>query len=110
MEIDYNLSKHEDNAFLESLMLRTDIKNYLIGDGMSLNQLSRLTRRPVRELENDLKHLEKSIKHQNESIETEPAYCRKCQFEFPKSKWNKPSKCPDCKSTWIQEPKISISE
>ena len=90
-------------------MLRTDLKNYLIGDGMSLNQLSRLVRKPISELENDLKHLEKSIKHQGGKIETEPAHCKKCQFEFPKSKWHKPSKCPECKSTWIQEPRISIS-
>jgi predicted Zn-ribbon and HTH transcriptional regulator len=63
-------------------MLRTDLKNYLIGDGMSLNQLSRLVRKPVSELENDLKHLEKSLKHQGGKIETEPAHCRKCQFDF----------------------------
>ncbi len=77
---------------------------------MSLNQLSRLVRKPIQELESDLKHLEKSLKHQNESIMVEPAYCRKCQFEFPSTKWHKPSKCPECKSTWIQEPRISIKE
>ena len=91
-------------------MLRTELKNYFIGDGMSLNQLNRLVRKPISELESDLKHLEKSLKHSGGKIEIDAAHCRKCQFEFSKSTWHKPSRCPECKSTWIQEPRVSISD
>jgi hypothetical protein len=38
----------------------------------------------------------------------EPARCRSCGFEFSVEKLSKPSKCPECHSTWLQEPRIGI--
>ena len=91
-------------------MLRTELMNYLVGDGMSLNQLSRLTRKTVKELEDDLTHLDKSLKHKGAKLRVDPALCRKCGFEFPADKRHKPSRCPECKATWIQEPRIFVKE
>jgi predicted Zn-ribbon and HTH transcriptional regulator len=38
----------------------------------------------------------------------EPAACQKCGFEFTKGKLLKPGRCPKCKSTWIDEPRVGI--
>ncbi len=38
----------------------------------------------------------------------EPARCRSCGFEFSGEKLTKPSKRPECHSTWVGEPKIGI--
>ena len=100
---------NNDNDSLNK-MLRTQLMNYLVGDGMSLNQLSRLTRKTVKELESDLNHLEKSLKHKGAKLGVDPALCRKCGFEFPSTKLHKPSRCPECKATWIQEPKIFVKD
>lgn len=102
---------NEDNDSLNGpKMLRTELMNYLVGNGMSLNQLSRLTRKTVKELEADLSHLEKSLKHKGAKLMVDPALCRKCGFEFPGTKRHKPSRCPECKATWIQEPKVYLME
>jgi len=75
---------------------------------MSVAQIARLVREPVRDIEADLLHLLKSLKHTEYTASIEPARCRKCGFEFDKGKLAKPSKCPECKATWIIEPRMAI--
>ena len=42
-------------------------------------------------------------------LKINPAYCRKCNFVFKeRSKISKPSKCPRCKSEWIEAQMFSI--
>jgi transcriptional regulator len=56
----------------------------------------------------DLNHLLRSLKHTEYNTVVEPARCRACGFEFSAEKLTKPSKCPECRSTWVLEPKIGV--
>ncbi len=75
---------------------------------MSVNQIARAVEESPKDVEDDLRHLFQSLKHSEFQAEVEPAACRKCGFEFGSDKLRKPSKCPECKSTWLTEPQISI--
>ena len=56
----------------------------------------------------DLRHLQLSLKRQGEVIQVEPAVCRKCGFVCSAEKMTKPSRCPECKQTRLQEPLVWI--
>lgn len=75
---------------------------------MTVAQVARLTGETPRDVEADLLHLLKSLKHGDHVAVVEPGRCRKCGFEFEASKLSKPSKCPECKATWILEPRVSL--
>jgi predicted Zn-ribbon and HTH transcriptional regulator len=60
------------------------------------------------EIEEDLEHLIRSARSAGHRIVVEPARCRACGFKFDARKLSKPGKCPECKSTWLYEPLISI--
>jgi predicted Zn-ribbon and HTH transcriptional regulator len=65
----------------------------------------KLTREDV---EDHLKHLLKSAKTADQDVRIEPARCRSFGFTFPKDKFTKPSKCPECKGTRLYEPLVQI--
>lgn len=75
---------------------------------LSVNAVARMSRATVKEVSEDLEHVKKSLKHSDERLVVEPAVCRKCQFVFSETTYAKPSKCPECKGTWVQEPHIGI--
>ena len=75
---------------------------------MSVAQIARRVDESPDQIADDLGHLLRSLKHTEYKADIEPARCRACGFEFSESKLNKPSKCPECHSTWILEPKIGI--
>ena len=89
-------------------MFRRNLITMLLDRPMSLSEIARQERVLPSEVEQDLKHLLKSLKHTEYALEVIPADCRKCDFEFDRSKLRKPSKCPKCRSTWINEPVISV--
>lgn len=89
-------------------MFRKDLIPLLLDNPMSVAQIARQVREQLGDVESDLLHLLKSIKHTEYTGVIEPALCRKCGFEFDTDKLGKPSKCPECKATWIQEPRVSI--
>ena len=90
-------------------MLRKSLAHYLDSEGMTLRQLARLVRKDERELKEDLAHLQKSLRHQQQELLITPAECRQCHFTFRSKVYHKPSRCPTCKSTWIQEPVLRIT-
>ncbi len=61
-----------------------------------------------REIETELEHVRRSLKREGLRLEVEPARCRKCGFVFRKETLSKPGKCPECRSTWIAEPRVRI--
>lgn len=75
---------------------------------MSVTQVARLVGETPRDVEADLGHLLRSLKHTEFVAVVEPARCRKCGFEFDADKLAKPSKCPECKATWLLEPRVSL--
>jgi predicted Zn-ribbon and HTH transcriptional regulator len=37
-----------------------------------------------------------------------PATCHQCGFAFSPDKIARPGKCPQCRSTWIDEPVVQV--
>ena len=55
----------------------------------------------------DLKAIQKTLKREGKVLLVKPAVCRKCGFVF-KPEVKIPSRCPRCKSEWIEEPRFKI--
>ncbi|NJE55166.1 transcriptional regulator [Thermococcus sp. 21S9] len=56
----------------------------------------------------DLKAIQKILRRERKVLLVKPAECRKCGFVF-RPEINIPSRCPRCKSEWIEEPRFKIS-
>jgi hypothetical protein len=89
-------------------MFRKNLIEMLNRNPMTVSQIARLVEESRSQVAGDLNHLFKSLKHTKHKAIVEPAHCRACGFEFSTEKLTKPSKCPECHSTWILEPKIGI--
>ncbi len=89
-------------------MFRKNLIDLLLGHPMSLTQIARQVDESPRQIAGDLNHLFRSLKHSEYKALVEPARCRACGFVFSADKLNKPSKCPECHSTWVTEPRIAI--
>jgi predicted Zn-ribbon and HTH transcriptional regulator len=74
----------------------------------SVNELARETSVKAGEIGEDLRHLQLSLKRQREVIQVKPAVCRKYGFVCSGEKMTKPSRCPECKQTRLQEPLVWI--
>jgi predicted Zn-ribbon and HTH transcriptional regulator len=61
------------------------------------------------DVEEELVHAIRSARAAGHAIVVEPAKCRKCGYTFDAGTLSKPGKCPECRSTWLYEPLISIS-
>lgn len=60
------------------------------------------------EIADDLAHAIRSARAAGHEVVVEPARCRTCGFLFDERTLTKPGKCPECRSTWVYEPLISI--
>jgi predicted Zn-ribbon and HTH transcriptional regulator len=89
-------------------MFRKDLIDLLLGNPMTVSQIARKVDESPGQIADDLKHLLRSLKHTEYRAAIEHARCRACGFEFSEGKLNKPSKCPQCHSTWVLESKIGI--
>jgi len=89
-------------------MFRKNLIDMLLGNPMTVSQIARLVDESPARVADDLNHLFRSLKHTEYKAIVEPARCRTCGFEFSKQKLPKPSKCPECHSTWVLEPRIGI--
>ena len=92
------------------VMFRKALIDLLLNNPMSVAQIARMVAEPPRQIADDLNHLFRSLKHTDYRAIIEPARCRACGFEFSQAKVNKPSKCPNCHSTWLAEPLIQIEQ
>ena len=75
---------------------------------MGVSEIAKVVKESPSQIADDLRHLLRSLKHTEYRVAIEPARCRACGFEFSEEKLTKPSKCPECHSTWILEPKIAV--
>ena len=89
-------------------VFRKKLIDMLLGNPMTVSQIARAVDEPPGRVADDLGHLFRSLKHTEYKAMVEPARCRACGFEFSEEKLTKPSKCPECHSTWVLEPKIGI--
>jgi predicted Zn-ribbon and HTH transcriptional regulator len=90
-------------------MFRKDLIPMLLNNPMSAKEIARSVLQKDKDTLEDLEHLIRSLKHTEYKAVIQPATCKKCGFEFGPEKLGKPSRCPKCKSTWIQEARISIT-
>ena len=90
-------------------MFRKQLLEILLDNPMSIKEIAHLMESTVKDVEDDISHLQKSVKHMEYRVQIIPAHCLKCDFQFNKDKLHKPSKCPVCHSTWIDEPLIGIT-
>ncbi|MDB6041135.1 MAG: transcriptional regulator containing an domain fused to a Zn-ribbon-like protein [Verrucomicrobiales bacterium] len=81
----------------------------LLGDPLTVKEISRSVGQKETTTVDDLKHLFKTVKHQGYKVIIESALCKKCAFEFDATKLNKPSRCPACRSSWVTEPRIKVA-
>lgn len=91
-------------------MYRKDLIPMLLGQPRSVSELAHLLDEAPKDVEEDLRHFLKSLKHTPYHAVIEAAMCRHCGFVFHHDKLRKPGKCPQCKGTWISEPRIGIAE
>ncbi len=89
-------------------MFRRDLIDLLQGRPRSVAELAEMLEATPREVEDDLRHLLKSLRHEPYRAVIEPARCRKCGFVFRADKLRKPGKCPRCRATWIEAPRVRI--
>ncbi len=89
-------------------MFRKDLVTVLHNNPVRLSEIGRLWDVPLKDVADDLRHLRKTLKNSAYRIAVTPAECRKCGFVFSTEKLLKPSKCPQCRSTWLEEPVIQI--
>ncbi|MHC1768684.1 MAG: transcriptional regulator [Verrucomicrobiia bacterium] len=91
-------------------MFRRRLIDLLLGSPMTISQIARAADERPTQVADDLRHLLRSLKHTEYDAVIEPARCRACGFEFSPEKLTKPSKCPECHSTWVLEPRIGIAQ
>ena len=89
-------------------MYRKDLISILLGQPRNVAELAYLLGEVPKDVEQDLQHLLKSLKRMPYHAVIKPAKCRQCGFVFHHDKLRKPGKCPQCKGTWISEPRIGI--
>src|SRR5467141_1775414 len=89
-------------------MFRKELIDLLLNNPISVTQIARRVDESPGQTVDDLEHLFKSLKHTEYQAVVEPARCRACGFQFSEGKLSKPSKCPECHSTWLHEPQVQI--
>ena len=86
---------------------RQQIIEILLKEEKSAQELANYFRVELSEIPGDLFHVEKSIKPRK--LKSKPAFCKGCSFVFrERSRVKKPTKCPRCKSEWIEAQRFWI--
>ena len=85
---------------------RQDIVDAIKGNPLSIKSIAQKLRIDIKVVKEDLKHIQRSVGKKNLIIE--PAHCKKCGFVFEKAEVKRPSKCPKCKSEWLEQALFSI--
>ena len=91
-------------------MFRKDLITLLLDNPQRLSGIARLYDVPLKDVADDIVHLRKTLKQSAYRLQVTPAECRRCSFVFSAEKLSKPSKCPQCRSTWLEEPMVQILE
>jgi predicted Zn-ribbon and HTH transcriptional regulator len=89
-------------------LYRKALADFLLDAPMTVAELARLAQVPLRDVVADLRHLDKSLRHGDRRLVVHPAACRKCDFTFGPDKLTRPGKCPECRGTWITDPKVEV--
>ncbi len=75
---------------------------------VSAQQLANIFKVELIEIIDDLGHIERSINPRK--LRRSPAFCKKCGFVFKeRSRIKCPSRCPKCKSEWVNAQEFWIN-
>ncbi len=89
---------------------REDIYDILKHEKRTAQELANIFKIELSEIVDDLKHLARSVRPVFD-LKMHPARCRNCEFVFmERVKVKAPTKCPKCKSEWIQAPLFFIEK
>ena len=102
------LVKHRNDQEPSEGLRRRDWIPLLVERPWTLDQLARALQIPPREIQGHLDHLLQTLRHLPYHVEWTPARCRKCGFLFRTGSLTRPSRCPQCKSTWIAPARIQL--
>ncbi|MFA9460652.1 transcriptional regulator [Thiohalorhabdus methylotrophus] len=89
-------------------MYRKDLILMLRDNPMGVGELAQALGMRGKDVADELTHLRQSLRNEPYRLEVIPAVCRKCGFTFSADKLTKPGKCPECRGTWIHEPRVWI--
>jgi transcriptional regulator len=89
-------------------MTRRRALQELLADPRTASSLARELQLKRGEIEAELRHMIRSARAAGHSIVVEPARCNACGFTFGQDKLTKPGRCPECRSTWLFEPRLRV--
>ena len=90
------------------MAFRKQLMEILSAEPRTASSLAREMGLPRRDVEDDLRHMIRSARAAGHRVIVEPARCRACGYRFDEDKLSKPSRCPECKSTWLFEPLLRV--
>jgi transcriptional regulator len=88
--------------------VRRHLHELLTHEPRSVSSLARELGLRRNDVETDLQHMLRSAAARGEVIQVLPARCKACGFEFGTDRLAKPSRCPACRESRIQEAMIRI--
>lgn len=93
------------------MTIRQEIREILERETISAQDIANLFRTNLKEILEHLEHIKRIIKKEKKELIMYPAGCKTCGFIFKeRSKIKSPSKCPSCKSEFIEKAKLHIRE
>ncbi len=90
------------------MTVRRHLHELLSHEPRSVSSLARELGLRRHDLETDLQHMLRSAAARGDAIDVLPARCKACGFEFGTDRLAKPSRCPSCKASRIQEAMVAI--
>jgi hypothetical protein len=87
---------------------RREIIDILQKEEHSACELARLFRTRPDAVLRDLVHIEKSLKAERKRLSIRMPYCKNCGFVFKLKEPRSPSKCPNCRSEWMEDPRFKV--
>ena len=87
---------------------RQEIMEFLMGQPATLKEITIEFGGSVKEIRGDLKHIRRSIRSMHKQMYAEPLRCNDCGKETVLDKVRNPSRCPECKSENILQPRFFI--
>ena len=92
------------------MSFRKDLMKTLSAQPRSVSSIARELGLKRSDVEDDLRHMIRSARAAGHEVVIEPARCRSCGFTFGEEKLAKPGKCAQCRSTWLYEAQVRVSD
>lgn len=91
------------------ITIRQQIIELLTDKEMDAKQISKAIRIREKEVYDHLDHIAQSVNAKKMKLIIHPSRCQKCAYVFNhRKKFKRPSRCPMCKSTWLEDPIYQI--